>query len=172
VHLILIDCFIWLMFILKKIDSNSSLGHITFLWIWGLIGITFSARKKSISIARKIHLRLFSLHLCGITCYLEYIWFTHNIFCILQHDWRCHVCSTIFNFFYISYNYRCYSYIFCFHFKGWPKRRIIHIAIGSFYWLYKALNTHYEYKSTVHVHVKVWYCKMCSFVVLCVDETY
>ena len=46
--------------------------------------------------------------------------------------------------------------------------------IGSFYWLYKALNTHYEYKSTVHVpvHVKVWYCKMCSFVVLCVDETY
>jgi hypothetical protein len=33
--------------------------------------------------------------------------------------------------------------------------------IGSLYWLYKALNTHYEYKSTVHVHVKVWYCKMC-----------
>ena len=30
--------------------------------------------------------------------------------------------------------------------------------IGSFYWLYKALSTHYEYKSTVHVHVKVWYC--------------
>ena len=25
--------------------------------------------------------------------------------------------------------------------------------IGSFYWLYKALNTHYEYKSTVHIHV-------------------
>ena len=25
--------------------------------------------------------------------------------------------------------------------------------IGSFYWLYKALNTHYEYKSTVHVHL-------------------
>jgi hypothetical protein len=24
--------------------------------------------------------------------------------------------------------------------------------------LYKALSTHYEYKSTVHVHVKVWYC--------------
>ena len=31
--------------------------------------------------------------------------------------------------------------------------------IGSFYWLYKALNTHYEYKSTVHV--QVWYRKMC-----------
>jgi hypothetical protein len=31
--------------------------------------------------------------------------------------------------------------------------------IGSFYWLYKALNTHYEY-------VKVWYCKMRIFVVL------
>ena len=44
--------------------------------------------------------------------------------------------------------------------------------IGSFYWLYKALNTHYEYKWTVHVHVKVWYCKMCVFVVLCVDKTY
>ena len=28
--------------------------------------------------------------------------------------------------------------------------------IGSFYWLYKALITNYEYKSTVHVHVKVW----------------
>ena len=36
----------------------------------------------------------------------------------------------------------------------------------------KALSTHYEYKSTVHVHVKVRYCKMCIFVVLCVDETY
>ena len=45
--------------------------------------------------------------------------------------------------------------------------------IGSFYWLYKALNIYYEYKSIVHdVHVKVWYRKMCSFVVLCVDETY
>jgi hypothetical protein len=44
--------------------------------------------------------------------------------------------------------------------------------IGSFYRLYKALNTHYDYKSTVHVHVNVWYCKMCIFVVLCVDETY
>ena len=40
--------------------------------------------------------------------------------------------------------------------------------IGSFYWLYKALNTHYEYKSTV----QVCYSKMCIFVVLCVDETY
>ena len=40
--------------------------------------------------------------------------------------------------------------------------------IGSFYWLYKA----YEYKSTVHIHVKVWYWKMCIFVVLSVDETY
>jgi hypothetical protein len=40
--------------------------------------------------------------------------------------------------------------------------------IGSFYWLYKALNTHYETKSTV----QVWYSKMCIFVVLCVDETY
>jgi hypothetical protein len=30
---------------------------------------------------------------------------------------------------------------------------LIFIA-GSFYWLYKALNTHFEYKSTVHV----WTC--------------
>ena len=44
--------------------------------------------------------------------------------------------------------------------------------IGSFYWLYKALNTHYEYKSTVHIHVKFIYLKKCIFVVLCVDETY
>jgi hypothetical protein len=29
------------------------------------------------------------------------------------------------------------------------------IFIGSFYWLYKALNTHFEYKSTVHAHVMV-----------------
>ena len=27
--------------------------------------------------------------------------------------------------------------------------------IGTFYLLYKALNTHYEYKSTVHIHVMV-----------------
>jgi hypothetical protein len=44
--------------------------------------------------------------------------------------------------------------------------------IGSFYWLCKALNTHHEYKSTVHVHVNGWYLKMCIFVVLCFDETY
>ena len=44
--------------------------------------------------------------------------------------------------------------------------------ISSFYWLYKALNTHHEYKSTVHVHVKAWYRKMSIFVVLCFDETY
>jgi hypothetical protein len=25
------------------------------------------------------------------------------------------------------------------------------IFIGTFYWLYKALSTHFEYKSTVHV---------------------
>jgi hypothetical protein len=38
--------------------------------------------------------------------------------------------------------------------------------IDSFY------NLQIFLKSTVHVHVKVWYCKMCIFVVLCVDETY
>jgi hypothetical protein len=75
----------------SKIKFSTNRGHIKFPWIWGLTGIIFSARKKSISIARKIYPRLFFLHLCGITCYLEYIWFTHNIFCILQHDWRCNM---------------------------------------------------------------------------------
>ena len=28
-----------------------------------------------------------------------------------------------------------------------------------------------NYKSTVRVHAKVYYCKMCIFAVLCVDET-
>jgi hypothetical protein len=28
--------------------------------------------------------------------------------------------------------------------------------IDRFYWLYKAVSTHYEYKSTEHIHVKVW----------------
>jgi hypothetical protein len=40
-------------------------------------------RRKSITIARKIYLR-FIFTFARITCYLEYIWFTHNIFCILQ----------------------------------------------------------------------------------------
>ena len=34
----------------------------------------------------------------------------------------------IFKNLYFIYLNRCYSYIFCFHFKGWQKRRIIHIA--------------------------------------------
>jgi hypothetical protein len=69
----------------SKIKLSANRGHITFPWIWGLTGITF-ARRKSITIARKIYLRLFFY-----ICYLEYIWFTHNIFCILQHDWRCNM---------------------------------------------------------------------------------
>ena len=68
---------------------NKVLLYITFPWIWGSTGITF-ARRKSITIARKIYLRLF-FTFARITCYLEYIWFTHNIFCILQHDWRCNM---------------------------------------------------------------------------------
>jgi hypothetical protein len=38
----------------------------------------------------QIYPRLF-FTFARITCYLEYIWFTHNIFCILQHDWRCNM---------------------------------------------------------------------------------
>ena len=75
----------------SKIKLSANRGHITFPWIWGLTGITF-ARRKSITIARKIYLRLFFFFtFARITCYLEYIWFTHNIFCILQHDWRCNM---------------------------------------------------------------------------------
>ena len=43
----------------SKIKLSINRGHITFQWIWGLTGITFSARRKSITIARKIYLRLF-----------------------------------------------------------------------------------------------------------------
>ena len=74
----------------SKIKLSTNREHITFPWIWGLTGITF-ARRKSITIARKIYLRLFFFKFARITCYLEYIWFTHNIFCILQHDWRCNM---------------------------------------------------------------------------------
>jgi hypothetical protein len=67
----------------------------TFLWIWGLTGISF-ARRKSITIASKIYLRLF-FTFARITCYLEYIWFTHNIFCILQ---QLHVAILLFHYFF------------------------------------------------------------------------
>ena len=40
--------------------------------------------EKSITITCKIYLRLFFLHLCRLPV-------THNIFCILQHDWRCNM---------------------------------------------------------------------------------
>ena len=80
----------------SKIKLSTNRGHITFPWIWGLTGITF-ARRKSIAIARKIYLRLF-FTFQRITCYLEYIWFTHNIFCILQHDWRCNMQGRIQDF--------------------------------------------------------------------------
>jgi hypothetical protein len=43
----------------KKISTHR--GRITFAWIWGLTGITF-ARRKSITIARKMYMR-FVLHL-------------------------------------------------------------------------------------------------------------
>ena len=43
----------------KKISAHR--GRITFAWIWGLIGIAF-ARRKSITIARKMYMR-FVLHL-------------------------------------------------------------------------------------------------------------
>ena len=73
----------------SKIKLSTNREHITFPCIWGLTGITFAPR-KSITIARKIYLRLF-FTFARITCYLEYIWITQYIFCILQHDWRCNM---------------------------------------------------------------------------------
>ena len=76
----------------SKIKLSTNRGLITFAWIWGLTGITF-ARRKGITIAGKIYLRVFVFFLtfARIACYLEYIKFIHNIFCILQHDWRCNM---------------------------------------------------------------------------------
>jgi hypothetical protein len=45
----------------SKIKLSTNRGHITFPWISGLTGITF-ARRKSITITRKIYPRLFFLH--------------------------------------------------------------------------------------------------------------
>jgi hypothetical protein len=67
-----------------KLSTNKE--HITFPWIWGLTGYHFCTEKE----LNKIYLRLF-FTFARITYYLEYIWFTHNIFCILQHDWRCNM---------------------------------------------------------------------------------
>ena len=40
--------------------------------------------------------------------------------------------TCMFHYFFFNlhfiYLYRCYTYIICFHFKGWPTRRIIHIT--------------------------------------------
>ena len=52
----------------SKIKLSTHRGRITFAW--RLTGITF-ARRKSITIARKMYLRLFAF--ARIICYLEYI---------------------------------------------------------------------------------------------------
>jgi hypothetical protein len=53
----------------SKIKLSTNRGRITFAWIWGLTCITF-ARRKGITIARKIYLRVFLLcfflHLRGL----------------------------------------------------------------------------------------------------------
>ena len=69
----------------SKIKLSTNRGSITFAWIWGLRGITF-ARRKSITILKYTWEVFFY-----IACYLEYIYLIHNIFCILQHDWRCNM---------------------------------------------------------------------------------
>ena len=58
--------------------------------IWGLTGIPL-ARRKCITIVCKIYLRVCFFYICAVACYLEYIWITHNMFCILQHEWRCNM---------------------------------------------------------------------------------
>jgi hypothetical protein len=55
----------------SKIKLSTHRGRITFAWIWRLTGITFAPR-KSITIARKMYLRLF-FPFARIICYLEYI---------------------------------------------------------------------------------------------------
>ena len=52
----------------SKIKLSTHIGRIIFAW--RLTGITF-ARRKSITIARKMYLRLFAF--ARIICYLEYI---------------------------------------------------------------------------------------------------
>ena len=48
----------------SKIKLSTNRGRITFVWIWGLTGITF-ARRKSITIACKMYLKVFTT---GIQC--------------------------------------------------------------------------------------------------------
>ena len=54
----------------QKKKKHTQRAHYTFAWIWGLTGITF-ARRKSITIARKMYMRfvlhLPCLHLCGLS---------------------------------------------------------------------------------------------------------
>ena len=47
----------------SKIKLSTNRGRITFAWIWGLTGITF-ARRKGITIARKIYLRVCFFYIC------------------------------------------------------------------------------------------------------------
>jgi hypothetical protein len=47
----------------SKIKLSTHRGRIIFPWIWRLTGITF-ARRKSITIARKMYLRLFFFYIC------------------------------------------------------------------------------------------------------------
>jgi hypothetical protein len=73
----------------SKIKLSTNRGRITFAWIWGLTGITF-ARRKSIAILKYTWEVL--VDICGDCLLLiKYIYFIHNIFCILQHDWRCNI---------------------------------------------------------------------------------
>ena len=57
---------------LKKIKLSTNRGRITFAWIWGLTGITF-ARRKGITIWRKMYPKVVFFTFARNACYLEYI---------------------------------------------------------------------------------------------------
>ena len=56
----------------SKIKLSTNTGRITFAWIWRLTGITF-ARRKGITIARKMYPKVGFFTFARIACYLEYI---------------------------------------------------------------------------------------------------
>jgi hypothetical protein len=57
---------------LKNIVKHKQRAHYICVYLW-ITGITFARRRKSITIARKIYLRVVFFTFARIACYLEYI---------------------------------------------------------------------------------------------------
>ena len=70
----------------SKIELGTNRGRITFAWIWGL----HLHGERALQLPVKYDWEFF-FTFARIACYLEYIQFIHNIFCILPHDWRCNL---------------------------------------------------------------------------------